>query len=307
VVGPEKPEGEPSPAEGSSAAGLASALAATRARAARGPPRRRRSRSPWIALGAGVVAVGLIAALLVGAYEGVRFAPPPKGGTTPPPGPTATSFYESLTPANAAARALYWDWPSNDEPPLVFAEGLASPTALGGMVNASHLGVTACAPTILSETIPTLPGYSGALTAGDAQGWLYAFITVGDTLLVLAVVNETATIVASTPSTGMCYSGPGSFSAVVIDSSVAAATAGGTREATAFLHDASENGTALSGELLLVPPGYVAHAPADPMWVVNDTSCTLYGTGPAVGTTLTSVVNAVSGALYNQSTVAVSC
>lgn len=311
MIGPDKPRGTgdpPSAAEGPGGAGLASALAATRARATRPPERRRPSRSRWVAVGAAAVALGLIAALFVGAYEGVHFVSTPKSnGTSPSSGPVPTTFYGALTPANLAARALYWDWPSNDEPPLVFAEGLAAPTALGGLANSSRLGVTNCTPTILSESVPTLPAYSGSTTAGEAQGWLFAFSTVGGTLLVLAVVNGTATIVASTTSPGACYTGPGSFNAVVVDSSVAAATAEATRLSMNFLRGASANSTAVSTELLLVPPGYVAHSPADPMWIVNDTTCGLYGPGTTSGSTLTTVVNAETGSLFSQNSVSVRC
>jgi hypothetical protein len=311
VIGPDKPratEDPPSVPGGPGGAGLASALAATRARATRPPERRRRSRSRWVAIGAAAVALVLIAALFVGAYEGVRFVSTPKtNGTSPSSGPVPTTFYGALTPANLAARALYWDWPSNDEPPLVFAEGLAAPVSLGAMANATRLGVTNCTPTILSETVPTLPAYSGSTTTGEAQGWLFAFSTVGGTLLVLAVVNGTATIVASTTSPGACYGGPGSFNAVVVDSSVAAATAEATRLSMAFLHGASANSTAVSTELLLVPPGYVSLSPPVPMWIVTDTTCALYDPGGGGGSALTTVVNAVTGALYSQASAPVHC
>ena len=287
---------------------MASALAATRARATRPPERRRPSRSRWVAIGAAAVALVLIAALFVGAYEGVRFVSTPKSnGTSPSAGPVPTTFYGALTPANLAARALYWDWPSNDEPPLVFAEGLAAPGALGELANASRLGVTNCTPTILSESVPTLPAYAGSITAGEAQGWLFAFSTVGGTLLLLAVVNGTATIVASTTSPGACYSGPGSFNAVVVDSSAAAATAEATRLSMNFLRGASANSSAVSTELLLVPPGYVALSPAVPMWIVTDTTCPLYGAGGGAGSALTTTVNAETGALYAQSSASVRC
>jgi hypothetical protein len=312
VSGPHTPrEG---PAEASSAAeseggGLASALAATRARLPRGAERRRRTRTTRIAVGAAAVALVLLAALLVGALYGLRLSGPGGSGSTPPNATTGvpSSFYGSLPAANALARASYWDWPLNGQPPLVFAEGLASPSALSAIVNGSRLGTVPCGPTLLSTTIPTLPPYPGALSAGLAPAWLFAFNPSGFTLMVLAVVNGTASLVATTVTDGACYNGPGSFNAVAVDSGVAAAAAAATLRSKTFFQDAGANGTAVSAEYLLVPPGYVAGSPLAPMWVVNDTTCALYG-GPAVlGTALSSVVNAATGSLYSQKLTTVTC
>jgi hypothetical protein len=296
------------PGPDAAAGGLASALAATRARGPRPPPRRRRSRVAWVAVGAAAVAVVLIGALLLGSFFGVQLTSPSHGtpgGTGGSGGPS--TFYGALPSANTAARALFWDWPPSGEPPLVFAEGLASPTALAAVANATHLGIAGCAPTLLTMPIAGLPAFNGSLTAGLAPAWLYAYSTTAAALLVLAVVNGTATIVATLPSMGPCYSGPGSFSTVVVDSSVAASAAGATSVSKAFLRDAAVNGTAVSADFSLVPPGYVPHSPLDPMWLVNDTSCPLYGGAAVAGTALASVVNAATGALYSQSSVSVTC
>jgi hypothetical protein len=258
-------------------------------------------------VGAAVVALALLAALVIGEFEGVRLGEPPSSPGVAPSGASPTTYYGSLPAANAAARALYWDWPANDEPPLVFAEGLAAPSALGSLVNSTHLGTADCSPTLLSTSIPALPAYSGPATAGLAQGWLFAFSTTAGALLVLAVVNGTASIVATTTSVGPCYDGPGSFSTVVVDSSVAATVAGATGTSKSFFEGASASHSPVSGQLLLVPPGYVAHTPLDPMWLLNYSTCTLYGGTTGPGTTLASIVNAATGALYSQSSVDVAC
>jgi hypothetical protein len=288
------------------AGGLASVLAATRARAPRPRPPRRRSRAVWVAVGAAAVAIGLIAALLVGAFEGLHIGLP---ASSSPPSPSAgpSSYYGALPAANAAARALYWDWPSNGEPPLVFAEGLASPVRLGAVVNASHLGTANCAPTLLSTSIPALPAYNASVTGGIAPGWLFAFTPGAGSLLVLAVVNGTASIVASSTSSGACYYGPGAFNTVVVDSSVAASAAGATQASRGFLGTANASGDPVSADFYLVPPGYLAGTPLEPMWIVNDTTCALYGGPAGSGTTLTSEVNAATGRLYAQSAATVAC
>lgn len=312
MSGPEKPREGPRdapPVQGTEGRGLATALAAIRARAPRPSPSRRRPRTTWVAVGAAVVALILLAALLVGAFAGSRFTVPgiSGGGGTAPSPPVLSSFYGALPAANSAARALYWAWPTNGEPPLVFAEGLAPHVALGALANASHLGTFPCAPTILSTTVPPLPSASGPLSGGLAPAWLFAFNPSGFTLLVLAVVNGTATPVATTVSNGACYNGPGAFSTVVVDSSVAASAAGTTSKSKSFFQAATENGTDISAQFLLVPPGYLAHTPFAPMWVVNDTTCLLYGGPDVLGTTLSSVVNAATGALYSQASVTVDC
>ena len=260
-------------------------------------------------MGAAAVALVLLAALLVGALYGLRLGDLTGSGSMSPSPTTGvpSSFYGSLPAANALARASYWDWPLNGQPPLVFAEGLASPSALGAIVNGTRLGAEPCAPTLLSTTIPTLPPYPGALSAGLAPAWLFAFNPSGFTLMILAVVNGTASLVATTVTNGACYNGPGSFNAVAVDSGVAAAAAAVTPRSMTYFHNASANGTAVSAEYLLVPPGYVAGTPLAPMWVVTDTTCALYG-GPAVlGTALTSVVNAATGVLVSQKLATTTC
>jgi len=257
---------------------------------------------------AAVIALILVAALVLEAFYGGHLGGTMGSGSagTTAPG-LASSFYGSLPAANAMARASYWGWPLNGQPPLVFAEGLASPSELGALVNASHLGAVRCSPTVLSAPVPSLPTYVGALTAGLAPAWLFAFNPSVGTLLVLAVVNGTASLAATAASNGACYAGPGSFNTVAVDSTVAASIAGAASVSHTYFRAADANGTTVSAEYLLVPPGYVPHTPLAPMWVVNDTTCTLYGSPAVPGSNLTSIVNAATGALVSQTVVPVTC
>lgn len=260
-------------------------------------------------MGAAAIALILVVALLLGALEALHLhgAGTSQGSGTSPASGMPSSFYGALPAATAFARALYWDWPPNGQPPLVFAEGLVSPAALGPIANTSHLGVTACSPTLLSTAVATLPAYTGGASAGIAPGWLFAFSPLAMQLVILAVVDGNASLVATTSSDGACYNGPGPFNTVVVDSSVAAGAAAGTALSRTFLAGASANATPVDAEFLLIPPGTVTGTPLDPVWLVNDTTCELYGTGPASGTTLASAVNAATGALLSQSETTGAC
>jgi hypothetical protein len=285
--------------------GLATALAGSRAHVPRAGSRSSAARRTWTTVAVVVVAVVLLSALAVGVFHALTPGSGSGGGKTPG---APTSFYGSLAPALSTAKGSYWSWPTPSGPALVFAEGLASPVALGSIVNETRLGVAACMPTLISTSIGALPAYVGLLTAGVAPGWLYAFEATGNELVVVAVVNGSAAIVATTSMMGTCYSGPGSFSTVVVDSSVAAQTAAGTNLSSKFFAAANANATAVSAEFYLVPPGFVAHAPiGEPMWILTDSTCPLFGDPSATGTTLTSEISAGTGALYAQTTATGTC
>jgi hypothetical protein len=284
-------------------AGLAGALAATRDQRPRGFARLRLPKNGAI-IAVVVVVVIALAVLLAVAIEDLDAG---AGSSSPSGGPT--TYYGSIGAALATARASYWSWPASGQPSLVFAEGLASPSALGPVVNVSHLGAVSCAPTLISASAGSPATFGGLLTSGQATVWLYAFLATGNTLIVVAVVDGVSEVVATTPQSGGCYNGPGSFSTVVVDSSVAAGSAGATNASTKFFAAAAANSTVVSAEFFLAPPGYVTPAPmGEPMWVLTDTTCPLYGGASATtGTAMTSLVNAGTGALYSQKTAPVSC
>lgn len=294
----------PPPEEGQNtdAAGLAGALAARARRPSAAEIRRRRT---ILAAGTAVaVAAVVVAVLLLG---GARLlVPASKGPTTPANAPS--SYYGDLGPALATARASYWSWPGGG-PALVFAMGLASATQLGPPVNLSHLGAVACAPTLIISPFGSLPSDANMATAGVAPVWLYAFQATGNTLVVVAVLNGTAAIVATTPTNGACYDGPGSFTQVPVDSSVAAATAAATAQSKRFFANATANSTSVSAEYFLVPPNYLKTTPAgtEPIWILTDTSCSLYGQATSAGHELTTVLDASTGTLTNQTTTPVTC
>ena len=296
----------PPPATASTDGGLATALAGSRARLPRETTRRSAVRRTWTVVAVVVIAVVLLSALAIGVFHALTPGGGSGGGGKAPGAPT--SFYGSLSPALATAKGSYWSWPTSSGPALVFAEGLASPVALGSIVNDTHLGVASCAPTLISTSIGALPAYAGLLSAGVAPGWLYAFEATGNELVVVAVVNGTAAVVATTPMMGTCYTGPGSFSTVVVDSSVAAQAAAATSLSTKFFAGASANSSAVSAEFYLVPPGFVTHGPTgEPMWILTDTTCPLYGGTGVTGTTLTTEITAGTGALYAQSSATGAC
>lgn len=283
-------------------AGLAGALAA---RARRPPASERRRRRQQLLAGLAVaVAVVVLAVVLLG---GARlFGLGPKGTASTANAPV--SYYADLGAALATARASYWSWPG-DGPALVFAEGLASPTALGPAVNISHLGAVACAPTLISNPEGSVPADTSPVVSGLAPVWLYAFQATGNALVVVVVANGSSGIVATTQTNGACYNGPGSFTTVPVDSSVAAGTAAATAQSKRFFTNATTNSTAVSAVYFLAPPNYLKTTPAgvDPIWILTDTSCPLYGGGAVRGASLTTVVNAATGALQNQTTASVTC
>lgn len=295
----------PDAGTGTTDGGLATALAATRARSpleSQTPRRGRRRWAPVIVL-AGVVAVAALVTAAALAF-GVVHVSSSSGST-----PTApTTFYESLATALSTAHSSYWSWPSsNGQPPLVFAEALVSPVPLGPVVNLTHLGAVTCDPTVISGAVGTLPAYAGTLTAGVSFGWLYGFEATGKTLVVVAVVNGTSGVVASTPIDGSCYDGPGSFSTVVVDGAVATQAAGATKVSTHFLNSEATNATSVYAEFLLVPPGYLPSTPSSPMWVITDSTCPLYGGSPVGGVTLTTLVDGNNGTVYTQALSPVTC
>jgi hypothetical protein len=301
-AGPEPPVGPG--AAGATEGGLAGALAAARARPARRKGRRDRSSPTWPFVAIGVAGLVLLSVLVAGVFHAFGSGSSNDNG----PAPAApTSFYGSLGPALSTARASYWNWPASGQPELVFAEGLASPVALGAAVNISHLGTAPCAPTLIAGSVGPLPAYAGLMTDGIAAEWLYAFEATGMTLVVVAVDNGSAGVVATTPTNGACYTGPGSFATVPVDSSVASAAAAATDLSKAFFEGAGTNLTPVSAEFYLVPPGYVADGPmGDPTWVVTDTTCLLYG-GTGSGTALTTDVDAATGKVFAQSSAAATC
>ncbi|HTP54913.1 MAG TPA: hypothetical protein VML94_08175 [Thermoplasmata archaeon] len=278
--------------------GLAGALASRRMAFSEKAERERRRRR-WLA-GAAVVVAAL--SVLAGfAYYDLGGAPHPSSSADP------TSFYTTLGPATSTARSSFWSWPPAG-PSLVFAEGLASGAPLGPAVNASHLGATLCAPTLILASAGTLPAFGGTLTAGLATEWLYAYLATGNALVVVAVEGSVSEVVATTPTNGACYNGPGAFMTVPIDSTVAAGTAGATAKSTTFFASAGTNSTGVSAEFFLAPPGYVSGAPkGDPMWVVTDTTCALYGNSVTSGSTLTTVVDAGVGGVVSQRTTSGTC
>jgi len=296
---PQTPE-DPEVDRASLRTGLAGALAARR-EASSGEARRRRARRAW-AVGA-AVAVTVIAVLAAAYYD---FGGRPRADSSAT-GPAPTSYYGTLGTALATARSSFWSWPPGG-PSLVFAEGLASPAVLPPAVNATHLGAVACAPTQISTPIGSLPAFGGALSSGLAPEWLYAFLATGNTLVVVAVANGTSAVVATTPTNGACYNGPGAFTTVPVDSSVAAAAAAATAKSSKFFTTESANSTPVGAEFFLAPPGYVGGAPPGvPIWVVTDTTCDLYGSTATHGSTFASVVNAATGALVSQKTSSVTC
>lgn len=280
-------------------AGLAGALAASRGRKFGA----RRQRLPtWAVVAIGVVAAVALSLLAVGVYHALGVGSGGSGSGGP------ASYYGDLGPALSTAKASYWSWPANGEPGLVFAEGLVSPSPLGPAVSSSHLGQTTCAPTLISSAIHGLPSYGGPATAGAAPEWLYAFQATGNELVVVAVVNGSGAVVATTPISGTCYTGPGSFTTIPVDSSVASAAAAATKASTRYFDNATANASVVSAEFFLAPPGFLAKGPAGaPVWVVTDTTCVLYGGPSGAGSELTSVVNAGTGALFSQATSAVTC
>jgi len=284
-------------------AGLAGALAA-RARQPRSPERQRRRRL----LLAGIAVAVAVVVVAVALVDGARLLGlAPKG--TPGPANAPVSYYADLGSALATARASYWSWPGNGQPALVFAEGLASPTSLGPAVNVSHLGAVACAPTLISSPQGSVPADPSPAASGLAPVWLYAFQATGNALVVVLVANGSASIVATTPTNGACYNGPGSFTTVPVDSSIASGAAAATPQSKRFFSNATANSTAVSAEYFLAPPDYLKTTPAgvDPVWILTDTSCPLYGGQAVPGSVLTTVVNAASGALQNQTTASVTC
>ena len=283
-------------------AGLAGVLAATRDGLE--PKHERRWSRAWSILAIAVAAVVVLSIVTLGALHAFG----PAAGSSGP-GPNApTSFYATLGSALGTARASYWSWPVNGQPGLVFAEGLAAPGSLGAAVNVSHLGTVSCAPTLISTSVGSVPAYGGSPNTGLAPEWLYAFQATGNALVVVAVVNGTSAVVATTPMNDGCYNGPGSFNIVPVDSSVAAKAAGATNASDGFFDAATANATPVSAEFFLAPPGYVSPGPTgEPVWIVTDTTCALYGGPASSGTALTSVVNAGTGALYSQRAAAVTC
>lgn len=282
-------------------AGLAGALAASRARKPGSPALLRRLPRRTVLTVAVVVVVGV--SLLAAAVD--HALPMNSGGSSSAP----TSYYGTLGAALGTARTSYWSWPTSSGPALVFAEGLDSPTLLGPPVNVSHLGVAACAPTLISTGSAPLPPYAGNTTTGVAPEWLYAFQATGNTLIVVAVVNGSSSVVATTPLTGACYSGPGADTTVVpVDSSVAARAAGETPASARYFASAKANNSTVGAEFFLAPIGYLPMGPAgEPVWIVTDTTCQLYGAGSSAGAKLTSIVNAGTGTLYSQSASSVTC
>ena len=221
--------------------------------------------------------------------------------------PNPTSYYGTLGTASETASASFWSWPPGG-PSLVFAEGLDSPALLGPAVNATHLGTVPCAPTQISTPIGSPPAFTGDVTSGLAQEWLYAFLATGNALVIIAVAGGNSAVVATTPTNGACYNGPGAFTVLPVDSTDAAGTAGATATSASFFTNATAASAAVSAEFFLAPPGYVPSAPkADPAWVVTDTTCLLYGGSATSGSTLTSIVNAGTGALISQKATSVTC
>ena len=94
-----------------------------------------------------------------------------------------------------------------------------------------------------------------------------------------------------------------------VDSSIAAQAASATKLSAQFFASAAANTSAVSVELFLAPPGFLAHGPmGDPVWVLTDSTCPLYGgASSASGSDLTTVVDASTGALFTQNTTALSC
>jgi len=279
-------------------AGLAGGLAVARRRT---PKPTDRLRNPLLWAVTAAVVLALLLAITLASDVGS-----PSGGSK---STAPTTFYGNLGPAISSAKGSYWSWPASGQPGLVFAEGLASPAALGPAVNVSHLGTVACAPTIISSALGPLPADSGNVSAGAAPVWLYAFLATGNTLVVVATSSGSASVVATTPVQGDCYRGPGSFSTVPVDSSIAAQAAAATRLAGQFLAAASANMSAVSVELFLAPPGFLAHGPmGDPVWILTDSTCPLYGgSSSSSGSELTTVVDATSGMLYSQNTTTTIC
>ena len=297
----------PGPEAAAGGGGLAAALAATRARPERPPSRRRRSRAKWIATGAAVVAILLLAGIVFGTFRVLLPGSSPSGTTPGPTSPSVgpTAFYAALVPASDAARAADWNGGGGNGPPLVFAEGFASPTALGPAVTAGQFGTSACSPHLLTDVLEDVPTFNGSLAAGTAPYWLFAFSTSASQLLAVIVVNGTASPVATISSDGQCYNGPSTFNAVVIDSSLAASTAAATNTSSGFL--ANESNASVSAEFFLAPPGFVSGAPPVPLWIITDTTCPLFGTAAGNGTSLTSLVEATTGTLYTQDVQATTC
>jgi len=300
-AGTEPPEEGP-PTDG---AGLAGALAARARRPSAAQRRRRRLLAIAGVAVALAVLLGTIAFLGGGHLLGLSSGS--KGTSTPANAPV--SYLSDLGPALATARASYWSWPGNGQPALVFAEGLASASTLGPAVNVSHLGAVACAPTLISGPLGPLPTDSSPAVSGLAPVWLYAFQATGNALVIVAVTNGSAAVVATTPTNGLCYDGPGSFTTVPVDSSLAAGTAADTAESKRFFANATANSTDVSAEYYLVPPDYLKTIPAGtyPDWILTDTSCELYGSAAVHGVSLTTVINAATGALQNQTTASVTC
>jgi hypothetical protein len=298
--GPDPTAGE---ASDRAAASLQGSLAGTIAARLQEPSAsaRQRRRRAWYAVGGGL-AIAVILVVAATAYY-VRDAGSHASDTDSP-----TSYYGTLGTGLSAARASYWSWPATG-PSLVFAVGLDSPASLGPALNATHLGTVTCLPTLISTTAQPLPPFTGNVTSGLAPEWLYAFLATGNALVVIAVVNGTAEVVATTPSNGGCYNGPTAFTTVPVDSTDAAGVAGSTAASSRFFANASANLTPVSAEFFLAPPGYdpPPPPPSYPIWYVTDTTCQLYGTQPSSGSILASEVNAGNGTLVSQTTTTVSC
>ena len=292
-------DGEPAADSASLSVGLADRLAARREALSSSIQRRRRRR--WVS-GVVVVAIAALSVLATFAYLDLG------GGSHTGPLATPTSYYGTLGTASSTARASFWSWPPNG-PSLVFAEGLDSPASLGLAVNTTHLGAISCLPTVISTSVVgSLPAFGGNLTSGLASEWLYAFLATGNTLVVVAVADGASAVVATTPSNGACYNGPTAFPVIPVDSTVAAEIAGATSMSSKFFASADANSTPLSTELFLAPPGFVPGTPMmEPIWVVTDTTCALFGSSATSGSTLTSDVNAGIGSLLAQKATSVTC
>ncbi len=220
----------------------------------------RRSRTTW-AIGAAVVAIGVVVVLLV---AGV--IPTPRMAPAPPPASISVGFSSALRAANAtAAGADGGPWA------MWSATGVDSREVRNGSGFLPWSGSGGCSPSVPfggAGPASLVPAYRGPIDSGLAPYWLFAYANASSTSLIVVVVNGSAFDTGTVTPSPLCVTPAyGAVPAIgLFNSSAAAAAAGAVNSsfvdsfpglnATLSLTEASGGGS--SGEW---------------QWLVEFTSC----------------------------------
>jgi len=250
----------------------------TAASARPSPSPNRRDRSP-IYMGIGI-AVAVVAVLFV-----VLFVPPHTGSTL---SGAAVLTYSGARPIADSAASGFEGGGWN----LLFAVGVQTATAESLPVNATTLSSAGCtfSPAAGLANV-TVPAYSGNRSSGATPGWEFSYSNSAGDIALVTVIDGHGTVVG-TLSGGECFVAAFALATVpsdAVDSSAAMAAVAPQAQGYLAAHPNASAAFALFGQNPFGTHGSGAE------WLIDYTTCSASGSGPATGADFNATVNAVTG------------